>query len=681
MNAPESPTALVTDNRLHDLDALRGFAMLLGIVLHAAMSFLPGIKPIWGVEDIYASDAFGLVMHLIHGWRMQLFFFISGFFTMMLWRKRGSNALFVHRTKRIILPLVVAMFTITPAWMIAQGYARSNHAWKTSGNFPVAPMHQKENQDKEAAKILIYTPQDLDEINIWQAVFDDDAATIETYLKLGGDKNQVDPKSGSSLLHAAIFYGKVNAAAALIEAQADQSLLNNDGLKPAELLGIDWGTTQFVAKLTGIDLKEEELQRGREAITAILENQADRDPSTSEQQDESSRRFKSSMQAAEKIDIHAAVAANDVERVKLYLDQGGDVNLIDPSSGSTPLHTAAFFGKADAAAVLIDNGAKLDARNNDGQSPVELLYANWELTNFIASMMSLQINQEDLKEGRQQIAATITEKTGRPIDLTKMDKPGNEGIEGLIFFLFYYPFFNHLWFLWFLCWFVLLFLLKVTIVQGLGIKIDSPSWLHTPAKYLVLIPMVTMPQYFMARMPDAFGPDTSVSIIPPAAIFIYYLLFFFAGAAMFSDRPHKKSSVIEFTGLLLLGLITFIAAMETDPYADRLLFSLLQSAYAWLMTFGMIGLFSHLFSKERYWVRYLSDSSYWLYLAHLPLVLILQDMMENWEVPAAIKFLLITVTCIVTLLISYQLLVRNTFIGVLLNGKRYPPRKQQIAAE
>ena len=90
MNAPESPTALVTDNRRHDLDALRGFAMLLGIVLHAAMSFLPGIKPIWGVEDIYASDAFGLVMHLIHGWRMQLFFFISGFFTMMLWHKQGS---------------------------------------------------------------------------------------------------------------------------------------------------------------------------------------------------------------------------------------------------------------------------------------------------------------------------------------------------------------------------------------------------------------------------------------------------------------------------------------------------------------------------------------------------------------------------------------------------------------
>ena len=119
--------------------------------------------------------------------------------------------------------------------------------------------------------------------------------------------------------------------------QADQSLLNNDGLKPAELLGIDWGTTQFVAKLTGIDLKEEELQKAakpsqrslKTKLTAIL-------PPASSKMSllEDLNRYASH----EKIDIHAAVAANDVERVKLYLDQGGDVNLIDPSSGSTPAH-------------------------------------------------------------------------------------------------------------------------------------------------------------------------------------------------------------------------------------------------------------------------------------------------------------------------------------------------------
>ena len=37
--------------RWHDLDALRGFAMLLGIVLHAAMSFLGGV---WSVDDIHS---------------------------------------------------------------------------------------------------------------------------------------------------------------------------------------------------------------------------------------------------------------------------------------------------------------------------------------------------------------------------------------------------------------------------------------------------------------------------------------------------------------------------------------------------------------------------------------------------------------------------------------------------
>ena len=72
------------------------------------------------------------------------------------------------------------------------------------------------------------------------------------------------------------------------------------------------------------------------------------------------------------------------------------------------------------------------------------------------------------------------------------------------------------------------------------------------------------------------------------------------------------------------------------------------------------------------------DSSYWLYLAHLPLVLILRDMMENWEVPAAIKFLLITVMHCDSV---NQLPAFGTeYLLVCCNGKRYPPRKQQIAA-
>ena len=58
--------------RLNDLDALRGFAMLLGIALHAALSFLPGF---WAVQDSRASfdGLYDELLHAIHGFRMPLF--------------------------------------------------------------------------------------------------------------------------------------------------------------------------------------------------------------------------------------------------------------------------------------------------------------------------------------------------------------------------------------------------------------------------------------------------------------------------------------------------------------------------------------------------------------------------------------------------------------------------------
>lgn len=49
----ESAPALVDQKRYHDLDALRGFAMLLGIVLHGLMSFMPIPLPV--PQDINQS--------------------------------------------------------------------------------------------------------------------------------------------------------------------------------------------------------------------------------------------------------------------------------------------------------------------------------------------------------------------------------------------------------------------------------------------------------------------------------------------------------------------------------------------------------------------------------------------------------------------------------------------------
>jgi peptidoglycan/LPS O-acetylase OafA/YrhL len=69
-------------------------------------------------------------------------------------------------------------------------------------------------------------------------------------------------------------------------------------------------------------------------------------------------------------------------------------------------------------------------------------------------------------------------------------------------------------------------------------------------------------------------------------------------------------------------------------------------------------------------LRYISDSSYWLYLIHLPLVILAQWLVRDLQVPAFLKFAAITIVISAFLLLTYEYGVRYTVIGRLLNGPR-----------
>src|SRR5262245_41099326 len=116
--------------RRSDLDALRAGAMLLGIVLHASLSFFPSY---WMVADSRQDDGFGVVFSAIHGFRMPLFFVMSGYFSAMLLRRRGRGALVKHRFHRVFLPLVVGMVTIVPATNWISGVAMSSTTRRSGG--------------------------------------------------------------------------------------------------------------------------------------------------------------------------------------------------------------------------------------------------------------------------------------------------------------------------------------------------------------------------------------------------------------------------------------------------------------------------------------------------------------------------------------------------------------------
>ena len=106
--------------RFHELDALRAFAMLLGVVLHAAIFLVWAEWPIVA-KEISPELPYDDIVYFIHGFRMPVFFLLSGFFTAMLWERRGRKALIDHRLRRVGLPLLIGAFTIIPiqiAWYI-----------------------------------------------------------------------------------------------------------------------------------------------------------------------------------------------------------------------------------------------------------------------------------------------------------------------------------------------------------------------------------------------------------------------------------------------------------------------------------------------------------------------------------------------------------------------------------
>ena len=125
-----------TNERLHALDAVRAFALLLGIVFHAGFSFIPGMIPgLWAIVDSSPSTSISGLLFVSHIFRMSLFFFIAGFFARMMFHRRGARGFWADRAKRILVPLVVG-------WMILFPSIAAVWIWgltKTFGNQLPAP--------------------------------------------------------------------------------------------------------------------------------------------------------------------------------------------------------------------------------------------------------------------------------------------------------------------------------------------------------------------------------------------------------------------------------------------------------------------------------------------------------------------------------------------------------------
>ena len=401
--------------------------------------------------------------------------------------------------------------------------------------------------------------------------------------------------------------------------------------------------------------------------------------------------------------IWVAVRTGNREALKVHLANGVDLNTQDPQSGLTPLswaiftgaveiaeqlikagadvngknrdegtslHEAAFMGRDRIARILLQNGADMDVMDDNGQTPLNRAQADW--TSIYERVGELQVKLDPVKTyyGRTRIATLLTQykSTGKLPNVKTQNRLWRALTTGSVF--------AHLWIFWLLCWLVLAFALYAAIAERRLWRGPPPKMILSPLRYLWLIPLTMVPQWFMSArgaIPN-FGPDNFISIIPMPYIPIYYGIFFFVGAFYYdcddSDEKVGRQWIITMpVALLVIFPVTLTLEFSTNflgAYRQPTLL-VLKALYAWLMVFSLMGISRELISRENRVWRYLADVAYWLYLVHLPLLLLMQEMVRPWNLPAIVKLGLVCFGVTGILLLIHQFFLRYTFLGTLLN--------------
>ena len=238
---------------------------------------------------------------------------------------------------------------------------------------------------------------------------------------------------------------------------------------------------------------------------------------------------------------------------------------------------------------------------------------------------------------------------------------------------------THLWFLHYLLLITALTLLLRLVFGRWAEQADrAVRWLlGSPWAALLLVGATAL---VLSRMSN-WGVDTpDRSLWPHGPVLMLYGGFFGMGwlvgrqPEMFTalGRISIARGVAAAVGVAtLVGLSPF----QFDPghphyAAAHYVFVAAYALSMWTLLGLTIGVFRLFCQRPRAWVRYFADSSYWMYLIHLPVVIWLQVVVAEWPVHWSLKLAMISVSTVAVALLTYDLFVRSTWLGVILNGRR-----------
>jgi peptidoglycan/LPS O-acetylase OafA/YrhL len=236
----------------------------------------------------------------------------------------------------------------------------------------------------------------------------------------------------------------------------------------------------------------------------------------------------------------------------------------------------------------------------------------------------------------------------------------------------------HLWFLYYLLGFSLL-ATCLTKLRALSFRNYQPKAWVSACFPLILVPAVTA-----AGVPLP-APE---SFIPTWWPVLFYGSFFWGGWKLHAhpqllerlDHQLLPLTILSIVGYGIyyrcmpeLNLSMLTNAASTQPLWERIAAVVLTAYLSVSLTIIALLLGKRFLAQPRKPLRLIADSSYWMYLIHLPLVLFLQTLLTPLNWPLWLKLTATVTGTFIPCFASYLVFVRYTPIGWLLHGKREFP--------
>ncbi len=239
------------------------------------------------------------------------------------------------------------------------------------------------------------------------------------------------------------------------------------------------------------------------------------------------------------------------------------------------------------------------------------------------------------------------------------------------------PALGHLWFLYYLCLFYLLLPACRALARIEAFHQQVRRWLNTPSLVTAcaLVTAATLWPYQGGQVHEGF-----IYFTPHLPSLLYYGWFFVCGYVLHRQPAALPALMRRVPRAALLAAVLFplsMAASRLDHSAHggsaalHAAAVLANAGCTWALICFFTGSALRFFDRASAWSLYVSQSSYWVFLIHMPLLLLAGWWLVQFDLPAMVKFLLVCSFAAAGGFLSFHYVVQKSWLSDLLHGRRF----------